>query len=127
MCARHGKSDEWGFFISGNARVSVYVAPTSGATFDFSAGDISYVPASASHYIENTGTEDVVFLEVLQAPRFTDISVAQWLRLTPKQIIKDTLHVPDAFLDRLSPNKQYIVQGDLDLMAASSGKGTAEA
>lgn len=107
--------------------MSVYVAPSSGATFDFSAGDISYVPASATHYIENTGTEEVVFLEVLQAPRFTDISVAQWLRLTPKHIIKDTLHVPDSFLERLSPNKQYIVQGDPDLMATSNGKGTVEA
>ncbi|KAJ5976127.1 hypothetical protein N7481_009834 [Penicillium waksmanii] len=61
----HGISDEWGFFISGNARVSVYIAPTSGATFDFSAGDVSYVPAKASHYIENIGNEDIVFLEAL--------------------------------------------------------------
>lgn len=100
--------------------MSVYAAPTSGATFDFSAGDISYVPATASHFIENTGTEDVVFLEVLQAPRFTDISVNQWLKLTPKQIVKDTLHVPDSFLDRLPSHKQYVVQGDTNLTALSS-------
>ncbi|KAA8643912.1 hypothetical protein EYZ11_005473 [Aspergillus tanneri] len=121
----HGTSDEWGFFLSGNARVSVYVAPTKGATFDFSAGDISYVPATASHYIENTGDEDVVFLEVLQAKRFTDISVGQWLKLTPKQIIKDTLHLPDSLLDNLSPNKQYVVQGNPNLTAVADGSGIA--
>lgn len=93
----------------------MYVAPTSGATFDFSAGDVSYVPATASHYIENTGNEDVVFLEVLQASRFTDISVGQWLKLTPKQIIKDTLHLPDRLLDNLPTAKQYIVSGYTDL------------
>ncbi|KAJ5760460.1 hypothetical protein N7520_007616 [Penicillium odoratum] len=121
----HGTSDEWGFFLAGNARVSVYEAPTSGATVDFSAGDISYVKATASHYIENTGDEDVVFLEMLQATRFSDISVGQWLKLTPKQIIKDTLHVPDSLLDNLSPNKQYVVQGNQNLTALSGGSGIA--
>ncbi|KAF5855581.1 hypothetical protein ETB97_008970 [Aspergillus alliaceus] len=121
----HGTSDEWGFFLSGNARVSVYQAPTAGATFDFSAGDISYVPATASHYIENTGGEDVVFLEMLQAPRFTDISIGQWLKLTPRQIIKDTLHLPDSLLDNLSANKQYVVQGDCNYTGVEAGSGTA--
>jgi oxalate decarboxylase/phosphoglucose isomerase-like protein (cupin superfamily) len=101
------------------------MAPTSGATYDFSAGDVSYVPSTASHYIENIGNEDVVFLEVLQAPRFTDISVGQWLKLTPKQIIKDTLHLPDSLLDNLSSNKQYIVQGNTNLTSASGSHGTA--
>ncbi|KAJ5924475.1 hypothetical protein N7466_008662 [Penicillium verhagenii] len=121
----HGTSDEWGFFLAGNARVSIYEAPTAGATVDFSAGDISYVKATASHYIENTGNEDVVFLEMLQAPRFSDISVGQWLKLTPKQIIKDTLKLPDSLLDNLSPNKQYIVQGNRNPTATSDGSGMA--
>lgn len=81
--------------------------------------------ATATHYIENTGDEDVVFLEMLQAPRFTDISVGQWLKLTPKQIIKDTLHVPDSFLDNLSANKQYVIQGNKNLTALAGGSGIA--
>ncbi|KAJ5709432.1 hypothetical protein N7493_010766 [Penicillium malachiteum] len=121
----HATSDEWGFFLEGNARVSVYEAPTSGATMDFSAGDVSYVKATATHYIENTGTEDVVFLEMLQATRFSDISVGQWLKLTPDQIIKDTLHVPDSFLENLSANKQYVIQGNMNLTALTDGLGIA--
>ena len=73
----HATSDEWGFFIAGRARASVYAAPSSGATNDFAAGDVSYVPATDSHHIENTSAEDMVFLEVLQAPRFTDILAGQ--------------------------------------------------
>ncbi|KAJ5792689.1 uncharacterized protein N7503_008667 [Penicillium pulvis] len=121
----HGTSDEWGFFLAGQARVSVYEAPSAGASIDFSAGDISYVKATASHYIENTGIEDVVFLEMLQAPRFSDISVGQWLKLTPKQIVKDTLHLPDSLLDNLSPNKQYVVQGNRNLTAVADGSDIA--
>lgn len=32
---------------------------------------MGYFPQSDSHYIENTGSEDLVFLEVLQADSFT--------------------------------------------------------
>jgi oxalate decarboxylase/phosphoglucose isomerase-like protein (cupin superfamily) len=83
------------------------------------------VKSTASHYIENTGTEDVVFLEMLQAPRFSDISVGQWLKLTPKQIVKDTLHLPDSLLDNLSANKQYVVQGNRNLTVVAGGSGIA--
>ena len=79
---KHSTSDEWGFFIAGTARAGVYAPPSAGATFDFLAGDVSYVPATQSHYIEDSGTKDVVFLKVLQAPHFSDISVGQWLKLS---------------------------------------------
>jgi oxalate decarboxylase/phosphoglucose isomerase-like protein (cupin superfamily) len=59
----------------------------------------------------------LIFLEVLQAPKFSDISVAQWLALTPKQIVKDHLHVSDEFLDSLPKEKQYIKPGNIDLTA----------
>lgn len=64
-------------------------------------------------------------MEMLQAPRFSDISVGQWLKLTPKQIVKDTLHLPDSLLDNLSPNKQYVVQGNRNLTAVADGFGIA--
>jgi oxalate decarboxylase/phosphoglucose isomerase-like protein (cupin superfamily) len=68
-----------------------------------------------AHYIENTGNETLIFLEVLQAPLYTDISVNQWLGLTPKKIVKDHLNLDDAFLDTLPKTKPIIVQGNPDL------------
>ena len=67
----HLNSDEWDFFLKGSARITVFAAPESSRTFDFQAGDVAYVPVPQSHYIENTGDEDVMYLEVLQAPKFT--------------------------------------------------------
>ncbi|KAI9849810.1 MAG: hypothetical protein M1837_000022 [Sclerophora amabilis] len=107
----HINSDEWNFFLQGMARTTVFIAPESSRTFDYSAGDVGYIPQSSSHYIENVGNEDVIFLEVLQASKFTDISVGQWLGLTPPQIVKDTLRLPDSVIANLSKEKQYIVQG----------------
>ncbi|PQE17262.1 oxalate decarboxylase family bicupin protein [Rutstroemia sp. NJR-2017a BVV2] len=116
----HLTSDEWNFFLQGSARITVYAAPSSSNTFDFTAGDVGYIPASNTHYIENTGTEDVVFLEVLQQPVFSDISVAQWLALTPRQVIKDTLGLPDSTLDALPKEKTYLKTGNANLTALAS-------
>ena len=108
----HLTSDEWSFFIAGQARVTAFTGPSASATFDFRAGDVGYVPAASSHYVENTGTEDVMYLEVLQAPKYTDLSVGQWLGLTPNQIVKDTLKLPQKLLDHLPKTKRYLVPGN---------------
>ncbi|KAL9115504.1 MAG: hypothetical protein Q9227_000825 [Pyrenula ochraceoflavens] len=121
----HLNSDEWDFILSGDGRLSVYVAPDSGATYDFTAGDVGYITSPASHFLENTGTEDLVYLEVLQAPKYTDISLGQWLALTPRQIIEDTLQLPSSVLDAQSQEKQYVIQGNPNLTALVSGSGTA--
>jgi len=38
---------------------------------------------------------------MLQAPRFTDISVNQWLGLTPGAVVKDHLSLPDEVIANL--------------------------
>ncbi|KAL3472544.1 RmlC-like cupin domain-containing protein [Aspergillus californicus] len=107
----HPSSDEWTFFISGQGRATLFEAPSTATTFDFRASDVGYFPKSQSHYIENTGDEDLVFLEVLQADHFSDISLGQWLGSTDKQIVQDTLSLPDSALDQLKSEKQYVVAG----------------
>ena len=67
----HPTSDEWNFFIAGSARMTVFSAPSASRTFDFTEGDVGYVPFPDSHYIENVGDVDVIFLEVLQSSRFS--------------------------------------------------------
>ncbi|KAF4550420.1 Cupin-like protein 1 [Elsinoe fawcettii] len=106
--------DEWSFFIQGQARITVFSAPESSRTFDFQAGDVGYVPTPDAHYLENTGDEDLVYLEILQAPVFNDISVGQWLGLTPKQVVKDHLGFSDDTLNRLPQVKPYILPGSTD-------------
>jgi oxalate decarboxylase family bicupin protein len=122
----HLTSDEWNYFLQGSARITVYTAPSMSRTFDYAAGDVGYIPASNSHYVENTGTTDVVFLEVLKQGVFSDLSVAQWLALTPRQVVKDTLGLPDETLDNLPKEKTYLKPGNRNLTAlAGEPNGTA--
>jgi hypothetical protein len=60
-------------------------------------------------------TTDTSITEVLQAAIYNDISVAQWLGLTPKQVVKDHLGLSEETLDRLPQVKPYILPGDPDL------------
>lgn len=120
----HTTSPEWNYFLQGSARITVFQAPEAARTFDFTAGSVGYIPQAASHYVENTGTEDVIFLEVLQAKKFTDVSAAQWLALTPKQVVKDHLGVTDEFWNNLPKEKEYIKQGDKNMTALAASSTT---
>ncbi|KAJ5729587.1 uncharacterized protein N7483_004095 [Penicillium malachiteum] len=108
----HPTSDEWTFFIEGQGRATLFTAADSATTFDYRAGDVAYFPQSNSHYIENTGDSDLVFVEVLQATEFTDMALGQWLASTPRQIVKDTLNLSKETLASLNTTKQYVVAGN---------------
>ncbi|KAJ5218044.1 uncharacterized protein N7498_000143 [Penicillium cinerascens] len=107
----HTTSDEWTFFIRGQGRATLFTAPDDATTFDYRSGDIAYFPQSSSHYVENTGDEDLVFVEVLQAPQFTDVALGQWIASTPRQIVADTLNLSESTLSQLKTEKQYVVAG----------------
>jgi oxalate decarboxylase family bicupin protein len=119
----HTTSDEWTYFLAGSARLTVYEAPAASRTFDFSAGDVGYVPVPNAHYLENTGNTTLVFLEVLQAAQYSDISVNQWLGLTPKQVVKDHMDLPDSVLDNFPKKELFIVQGNPDLTTTDFAPG----
>lgn len=125
----HTTSPEWNYFLQGSARITVFQAPEAARTFDFTAGSVGYIPQAASHYVENTGTEDVIFLEVLQAPKFSDVSAAQWLALTPKQVVQDHLDLSDDVWENLPKEKAYIKQGPTNMtaLAASADSGSSSA
>jgi oxalate decarboxylase family bicupin protein len=119
----HTTSDEWSYFIAGTARLTVYEAPAASRTFDFSAGDVGYVPVPNAHYLENTGNTTLVYMEVLLSPQYSDISVNQWLGLTPKQIVKDHLNLEDGIIDGFKKTKEFVIQGNPDLTTTNFAPG----
>jgi oxalate decarboxylase len=63
----HPNTDEWQYYIEGQARMSVFAAAGQARTFDFMAGDVGYVPFAMGHYIENTGNTRLRFLEIFKS------------------------------------------------------------
>ena len=73
------------------------------------AGDVGYVPVETADYIKNASNTTVSYLEILQAPQYQDMSVGQWLGLTPANVVADTLHLPQSLIARLPKVKNYVV------------------
>jgi oxalate decarboxylase len=105
----HPNADEWQYYIAGKGRMTVFASQNSSRTFDFQAGDVGYVPKSMSHYVENTGDGPLKFLELFRSGRFLDVSLNQWLALTPSLLVKSHLGLDQNTLEQFSKIKKVIV------------------
>ncbi|KAG6919838.1 hypothetical protein DXG01_000343 [Tephrocybe rancida] len=100
---------EAGGMSSGEARVTVFASSTNAHTYNFQAGDIGYVPPSYGHYVENAGNTTLKFLEIFHGGNVQDISLTQWLALTPPSLVKAHLGFSDELIGKLSKIKQEVV------------------
>ncbi|CAE6436841.1 unnamed protein product [Rhizoctonia solani] len=105
----HPTQPEWSYFIEGNARITIFAAQANARTFDYQAGDIGYVPPSFGHYVENIGNTTLKFLEIFNADKYEDISLNQWLALTPPDMVKAHLQLSDDTISKLQKVKPVVV------------------
>ena len=82
----HPTVSEWQYWIKGKGRMTVVTTEATARTMDFHQNDVGFVPTMAGHSIENTGTEDLVFLEMFKAPRYLDFSLNQWIACMPDKM-----------------------------------------
>ncbi len=107
----HPDADEIQYYISGKARMTVFDAVSNARTFDFVAGDVGYVPKTLAHYIENTGDEPVRVLNVFHTGQYRDVSLNNWLALTPKHLVEGHLDIGDPLMSSLRATRQPVVKG----------------
>ncbi|QIW98628.1 hypothetical protein AMS68_004146 [Peltaster fructicola] len=106
----HPNAEEWLYFASGHARATVFVGGATARTFDFSAGDTAVFPDNAGHYVVNTSkNETLTWLELYKSDRVIDISLTQWLALTPSNIVANVLKIPLSVAKNLKKEKQLII------------------
>ncbi len=90
----HPNASEWQYWLKGKGRMTVVTTGATARTVDFNANDVGYVPSMAGHCIENTGSEDLVFLEMFKSPRFQDISLNAWIARMPDGMAQAHLKLP---------------------------------
>jgi oxalate decarboxylase len=105
----HPNTNEWQYYIEGQARMGVFAASGQARTFDFMAGDVGYVPFATGHYVENTGTTPVRFLEVFKSSYYADVSLNQWLALTPPELVQAHLKLDPQTLAAFRKEKFPVV------------------
>ena len=105
----HPNSSEWQYWIGGKGRMTVFFPYDNARTVDFNSNDVGYVPSNAPHYIENTGDTDAVFLEILATDVFEDVSLNQWLRRVPAEMVQAHLGLDRASIAKIPDDKLVIV------------------
>jgi oxalate decarboxylase len=89
--------------------VTVFNTGPAAITADFHPGDIGYVKKALGHYVENTGTTDLVFVEVFRADRFEEVSLSDWLAHTPAGMAAEALNLDPTVVAQFPGNQPDIV------------------
>ena len=110
----HPNTDEWQYYIQGQARMTVFASGGRARTFDFQAGDVGYAPFAMGHYVENTGDEPLRFLEIFRSSYFADISLNQWMGLTTPELVRAHLNLDAKTIAALRKDKPVIVSPTRD-------------
>ena len=105
----HPNTNEWQYYLDGQARMGVFAGSGQARTFDFRAGDVGFVPFAMGHYIENTGDRTLRFLEVFKSSYFADVSLNQWMALTPRALLQDHLKLDQQVINALQKIKHPVV------------------
>jgi oxalate decarboxylase len=106
----HPNTDEWQYYLSGVGRMGVFGSGGRARTFNYQAGDVGYVPFAMGHYVQNTGPEPLRFLELFRSDHFADVSLNQWMGLTPPELVAAHLNLGQATVDALSADKPVILR-----------------
>jgi oxalate decarboxylase len=107
----HPNASEWQFWLAGQGRMSVVMNEGRARTMDFHANDVGFVPRVATHYIENTGKGDVIFLEMFKADQFVDVSLNNWLRRVPPEAVAAHLNLDSEQIARIPAEKELVIAG----------------
>jgi oxalate decarboxylase len=105
----HPNAEEWQYYIEGSARMGVFASEGNARTFNYRAGDVGTVPFAFGHYIENIGNTPLRFLEMFRSPHFQDVSLNQWMALTPPELVQAHLNLNKTMMRALRKEKWPVV------------------
>jgi len=105
----HPNADEWTYIIAGQGELTVFNTGPNVVTQNFNPGDVGYIKRAYGHYIRNTGSTDLVYLEVFRADRVEDISLTEWLTHTPRAMVAQSLNVSPDVIARFPSDKPTVL------------------
>ncbi len=105
----HPNADEWQYWVQGAGRMTVFNTGPAAVTMDFHAGDIGYVKKGLGHYIQNTGSTDIIMVETFKDKLFSEVTLTQWLAVSPRQMVAETLKMDPRLIEQISKSRPDVV------------------
>jgi Cupin len=91
--------------MAGSARMTVFNTGPHANTTDFKAGDVGLVRRNCGHYVENTGDDDLVFIETFRSDHYEEVSLANWLAHLPPKLVSAHLNIPGGHPRQVPPRR----------------------
>jgi oxalate decarboxylase len=110
----HAIAAEWGFFVTGGARVTVLNPEGQWDTQEYGPGDIFFVPMGHAHYIENIGKDECHFILTFNNGAFNEFStfsVTEWIAQTPKEVLAKNFGLPAKLFNKFPKKEVYMAPG----------------
>jgi len=104
----HPNADEWQFYLSGQARITIFGAHGRTKTETFGPGQVGFIKQGFGHFIEQIGDEPTKVLILFNSPAYEEINIATWLAANPLGIIIDNFGISRELADRL-PRKSIVI------------------
>jgi oxalate decarboxylase len=108
----HPNTDEWQYYITGRARMTIFGSHGRVRTEEFKPGDAGYVPRGFGHYVENIGDEPLRVLIGFNSGDYQEISLSTWLAANPDAVLADNFKVADALVAKLPKHRVFIASKD---------------
>jgi oxalate decarboxylase len=105
----HPNADEWQYYIKGKARMGVFNTGPNVLTMDFNPGDIGYVKKNFGHYVQNVGDTELQFFAVFRTPEYEEVSLSDWLKHSPAQMVAEHLNIDAASISTWRGNAPVIL------------------
>ncbi|MEW6143613.1 MAG: cupin domain-containing protein [Thermodesulfobacteriota bacterium] len=122
----HAIAAEWGFFITGNARVTVLNPDGQWDTQEYGPGDIFFIPMGHAHYIESIGGDECHFILAFNNGAFNEFStfsVTAWIAQTPKEVLSKNFGLPGKLFDKFPRKEVYMALGEIPGKKALGQRG----
>jgi oxalate decarboxylase len=97
----HPNADEWQYYVTGQARLTVFGSSGRVRTEDVSAGDATYIPRGYGHHIENVGSEQCRIIAGFNSGFYQEIGLAAWMHNIPPALMTDNLGIPEETARRM--------------------------
>jgi len=89
--------------------MTVFATGGRARTMDFQAGDVGYVQKTLPHYIQNTGSADLKFLEMFKSSFYQDLALSEWLAHTPPALVMAHLEIDQSTLDSIPKDEPIVM------------------
>jgi oxalate decarboxylase len=106
----HPHADEWQYYLSGQARMTVFGSHGRIRTEDYKKGNVGFCPQGYGHYIEQIGDQPTELLILFNNPEFQEISLANWLGGNPSSLLSANFGIPQEAIDKLPKKERGIIR-----------------